>query len=217
VRLLEAESAVFKGGMTREAEIELLHREIRMNPLFGRTRADRQLALRYAELQESADGELYSNRARASEMLDDTERAIDHMGRVVELDPSADARTAFDEVNALRARLAAAMHRANGYDARESQRLADEGRRMLEAGDFAGSLDSYRTALISYPYNAEAYRGLVRTYVNAGLGMGYARSLARKAVMMDQSAESYRVLADVLRAMGNVAGAERALKMTASG
>lgn len=213
--LLETESGIFKGGMRREDEIELLKREIRMNPLFGRTRADRQLALRYGELNDVDNRDLYSLRGRSSTLKDEMEQAIDVARRLLQVDPSADTRMLFEELNTFRVRFVNALNESNGYDAVASDALTADGTDALAAGDYDGALAKYRLALLENPDNAAAFRGLARVYATAGLGLGPALGLARKAVLVDQSPDSYALLAEILTARGETAAAQRASDMAA--
>lgn len=214
--LLETESATFKGGMRREDEIELLKREIRMNPLYGRTRTDRQLALRYGELNDVDNRDLYSLRGRSSTLKDEMEMAIEALRRLLQLDPSPDSRALFEELNSFRVRFVDALNDSNGYDTAESEALTAAAAAALEAGNYADALAQFRLALLENPDNAAAYRGLARVYKTAGLGLGPALGLARKAALIDQSPESYALLAEVLNARGETDAAEQASIMAAT-
>lgn len=214
--MLETESSVFKGGMRREDEIELLHREIRMNPLFGRTRADRQLALRYGEIDDEMFRELYSLRGRASTIKDDLANVIDSFHRLLRLDSSPETRLQYEECNALRIKYVDAMNRATDYDYEQSSELLTGAQSALAAGRYDEALSGFRSALLYNPDNAEAYRGLAQLYMAAGLGLGPARGLARKAAQIDQSPESYTLLAEILSAMGDPDAARRAMQMASS-
>jgi tetratricopeptide (TPR) repeat protein len=199
--------------MRRRDEIDLLHREIRMNPLFGRTRADRQLALRYAEVGDIENQDLYSDRARASAIKEEMAGAVDAFRRLMQLDSSAESRERFRELNELRQRVVTALNRVTGYDPVQSADQEGRGRSALDAGDYDGALVAFRAALLSNPDNAAAYRGLARVYMSGGLGLEPAKALARKAVFIDQSSESYAILADIHRAIGDPDAARRASLM----
>jgi tetratricopeptide (TPR) repeat protein len=202
-RILETDSSVFRGGMERRDEIDLLHREIRMNPLFGRTRADRQLALRYAEVGDIENKELYSDRARASAIKEEMAGAVHASRQLMQLDSSAESTTQFHEINELRKRVVTALNRLTGYDSARSADQEGIGRSALGAGDYDDALVAFKAALLSNPDNAAAYRGLAGLYTSAGLGLGPARALANKAVFIDQSSESYAILAEINGAVGD--------------
>ena len=212
--ILETESAVFKGGMDRAAEIPLLEREIWMNPMFGRTRAYRQIALRYDELGDEENEQIYSRRARASELKDDLATAVEGLRRVL-VGGDESAKQQFRQVNDLRLQLVAAMNRAAGYDLGRSADLVEQGHEASSAGDYDNALSHFRDALSHDPDNTAAYHGMARVFVAGNFYLDLAGQLARRSTLIDQSAESYDLWAAVLAAMGNGGAASDARSMVA--
>ena len=195
--VLETESALFKGGMTSDHEIELIRREIRMNPLFGRTRADRELALRYGELGDVANQELYSVRGRLSTVKDRLQTAIDTLDRLRRIDGSPATARLFEELDGLRDELVSAFNRATGYDAAGAEESVAAAEGALADGDLGDALAAFRAALLANPDNAAAFRGLARVYARGGLGNDQAIQYAQKAAMIDQSDDSHELLAEL--------------------
>lgn len=195
--LLETESSLFKGGMDSEDEIELIHREIRMNPLFGRTRADRQLALRWGEIGHAENQALYSIRGRLSTAKDQLKTAVATIRDLSLIDASPETQDLLADVAGLRDELIEAFNRASGYDAAAAQELEGAARGALDNGDLALALQRFREALLNNPDSASAYRGLARVYVRGGLGRAVAVRYAREAAMIDQSAESYALIEEL--------------------
>ena len=184
--MLDADSPMFKGGMPREQEIALLHREIRINPMFGRTRADRELALRYGELGLDTERQLYSTRGRLGTVKDELESVLNFLPRLLVVSSSEAVEPAFRELNGFRLELVEAFNRVGNYEPMKSDRLMESGYEAENQGRRSAALEAYRLALVSNPDNGAAYRALANLYHTNGLGTALARAFADKAVLLDQ-------------------------------
>ena len=176
------EFSLVKGGMSAEVEIEIVYREIRMNPHHGHTRSYCKLAVRYEELGDTKRKELFSLRARASELKDRLATEVNGYWLASRLNSAPDALERFGAVNAFRQLVVEALNRASGFDSGEAEALVSRAQKARAAGAYDDALMEFNAALLQDPDNIAAYHGLARVHLSGHYGLDYAQRLARRAV-----------------------------------
>jgi Flp pilus assembly protein TadD len=96
----------------------------------------------------------------------------------------------------------------------ELKQLLDEGRRLLDMGDYNGAIDNYQRALTIQPRNASIHSGIGILYVKQG-NLPAARTAFQRAVQLAPNNADYQYALGYINAnLGDYAKAKEAYRRT---
>lgn len=96
----------------------------------------------------------------------------------------------------------------------ELKKLLDEGRRLLDIGDYSGAIDNYQRALTIQPRNASIHSGIGILYVKQG-NLPAARAAFQRAIQLDSNNADYQYALGYINAnLGDYSRAREAYRRT---